>query len=127
MSVLFPGNSISVIRGSTKIFQLQLLDASATPRPLDISGAYLMMTIKRVMEDTEILMFKTSNRLDQIEIVAPREGRALIKFIPEDTHRLDPKQYVYDLWLRFPDGRRIVAIPPSIFEVELGVTWVPLD
>lgn len=115
-------NPISMIRGSSRTLELHVVDTEGNER--DITDARVLFTVKRAMGDTQPLIQKDSVDPLQIELVAPRTGRARIYLYPADTRSLSARAYPYDVWVLL-DGKNYCVIPPSEFKVEPSVTQVP--
>ena len=124
MSFVSHANLISVIRGSSKAFEITVTDDQ--DEPVDLTGATMYFTVKRDISEPLPTVRKSSADPTQILIAAPRTGVAKLFLVPGDTHGKSIGGYVFDVWVILVDGRRIPVIPPSQFEVEQGVTVVPL-
>jgi len=120
---LLPENALQVIKGASRTLQLTVTDTCG--KPLDITGARVLMTVKERIEDRNPLIYKTSDTSAQIVITVPRHGIAEIYLIPADTIHLAVKDYVFDVWLILSDGKRLPVVLPSVFEVQAGVTVLP--
>jgi len=124
--MLLPENAVEIVRGTSKTLELTIYDDDLEkPEPVDITGATLIFTVKHRVEDAVPLIQKKSTDSAQIVLIAPREGRARIYLVPADTQNLEPKPYVFDVWLILT-GKRYAVVAPSIFEVHAGVTLLPL-
>jgi len=92
---------------------------------VDLTGATVYFTVKISISDTNSIVQKKSTNPAEILINAPRAGQAQIFLGPSDTQNLDINEYVYDVWVILASGARYPVIPPSILEVEAGVTRIP--
>jgi len=92
----------------------------------DLTGARVVLTVKETVADTNPIIQKISDFPAQAEVTVPRSGKAKIYLIPSDTQTLAIKQYVFDVWIILPNGKRFAVVPPSIFEVQAGVTLLAL-
>lgn len=119
-----PENSLGIIRGTSRTLQLTITDA--TGKPVDLTGAKIVMTVKVLATDINPLIQKTTDTSSQALITVPREGKAEIYLIPADTQTLTIKQYTYDIWLILLSGKRLVVVQPSVFDVQAGVTLLAL-
>lgn len=120
---LLPVNAVSVIRGSSKTLELTVTDD--TDKVVDLTGATLYFSVKTLIEDSHPLFQKRSTNVSEIEITKPRDGVARIYLSPADTQTLDPKEYVFDVWVVLASGKRYPVIEPSVFVVRPGVTILP--
>jgi hypothetical protein len=120
VSILLPENAVSVIRGSSKTLNLTVKDKHG--EPVDLTGSTLYFTVKRKETDRDCLIQKISTDSAQIEIASPAtQGTAQIFLQPSDT-TIDPGKYRFDIWVVLASGARFVVVPPSVFEVKVGVT-----
>ncbi len=121
MPELLPVNSVTVVRGSSKTFELTVTDS--TGKAADLTGARVVMTVKKNIGDRSALIQKDSNvGVGEVEITTPREGVVRIYLVPSDTSNLEPTEYVFDVWAVLSSGNRYPVIPPSTFVVEASVT-----
>lgn len=119
-----PENSLSIIRGTSRTLQLALTDGNG--KFVDLTGAKIIMTVKTATTDINPLIQKSSDNPAQAAITVPRQGKAEIYLVPADTQTLTIKQYTFDIWLILPSGKRLVVVPPSVFDVQAGVTLLAL-
>jgi len=120
-SILGSENQIEIVRGSSKTYELEVLDEDDAP--VDITGARVVLTVKCSVSDPTPLVQKDSDGgASQVELTAPREGKAEIKFSPSDTQTMDPGKYTFDVWVVLTSGFRSPVIMPSSFIVQAGVT-----
>lgn len=117
---LLPANSVTVIRGSSKTIEVEVLNGSG--KPVDLTGSKMYLTVKQAVTDTLPLILKTTDFPSQAELVAPRQGRARFYISYNDTRGLQARQYVFDIWAVLADGKRYSVISPTIFDVQAGVT-----
>lgn len=121
-TLLAPVNAVTVIRGSSKTFQLKVVDQLG--KPVDLTGAALFFTVKEKLEDPYPLIQKKSSDPTQILITNPKGGVAQIYLQPQDTANRDPIEHVFDVWASLAGGKRYPVIPPSSFEIVAGVTMI---
>jgi hypothetical protein len=124
VSILFPENAITIIRGSSKTLKLTVTDE--TDAKVNLTGARLYFSVKVSERDPQPLFQKSSNNSAQAEITVPREGIALIYLQPSDTQNLDPHEYLFDVWVVLANGKRYPVVKPSVFKVEPGISFIPL-
>jgi len=124
MSLLLPENSIEVIRGTSKTFELTVRDDAGVV--VDLTGSRIIFSVKTCPADPLPLIQKTTDNVTQAEITVPREGKARIYLQPNDTQTLEALQYVFDVWVILTSGKRFAVVPSSIFAVKPGVTLIPL-
>jgi len=119
-----PKNTIRIIRGTSKKFLLTVTDEAG--ERVDLNGARIIMTVKRSLEDEHALIQKDSQKgAAQVEILTPTKGgQANIYLTPSDTHTLDVREYTFDVWAILSSGKRYAVIPPSVLELEAGVTVI---
>lgn len=121
---ILPENALILIRGVSKTLELVVTDAEG--KAVDLTGGKVVMTVKGTVSDTNPLIQKSSDVPTQAELTVPREGKAKIYLVPADTQTLAIKSYVFDVWLVLSSGKRFAVIPPSVFEVQAGVTLLAL-
>ena len=120
-SILGPGNQIEIFRGSSKIYELEVLDGGG--HAVDLTGARVVLTVKCRLEDADSIIQKDSAiSASQIDITHPIEGKAEIKFSPSDTQTRDTGEYIFDVWVVLSSGVANAVIPPSPFFIKAGVT-----
>jgi hypothetical protein len=124
VSILYPENAISIIRGSSKTLKLTVTDENDAV--VNLTGATIYFSVKVGERDPQPLFQKSSLNPAQAEITTPREGVALIYLQPSDTQSLDPHEYVFDVWTVLANGKRYPVVKPSVFEVKPGVSLIPL-
>jgi len=122
MSVSFTqaANTLTVIRGTSKTYELCVVDEAN--EPVDLTGATVYFTVKRCTSEETAVLQKTSANIAEIEIVTPKGGIARIYLTPTDTKSLDIREYVFDVWVRLASGKVYAVIPPSTLSVQAGVT-----
>lgn len=118
--VLQPKNAVQIIRGTSKTLQLTVVDSVS--KPVDLTGARVVMTVKDRFEDTKNVFQKTSDAGTQVLITDAKGGIAQIFINPADTQDREIKQYVFDVWVILSSGKRYAVVPPSIFDLQPGVT-----
>ena len=121
---ILPENAVTVIRGTSKTLEMIVTDSDG--KASDLTGARVVLTVKETVADTNPIIQKISDFPAQAEVTVPRSGKAKIYLIPSDTQTLAIKQYVFDVWIILPNGKRFAVVPPSIFEVQAGVTLLAL-
>lgn len=120
-SILGPENEVEIYRGSSKTYELEVVDGE--DHAVDLTGARIVLTVKCDAMDASPLIQKDSQvGATQIDISHPKEGIAEIKFVPSDTQTLDVGEYVFDVWVVLSSGTRGPVILPSPFKVLAGVT-----
>ena len=124
MSILFPENAVTIIRGASKTLKLTVTDENNAM--VNLTGARVYFTVKISDRDPQPLFQKSSNNPAQAEITTPREGIALIYLQPSDTQNLDPHEYLFDVWVVLANGKRYPVVKPSVFKVEPGISFIPL-
>lgn len=118
---LVPENRIEIIRGSTKNYELHVVDEE--DEDVNLTGARVLMTVKCEETDTDQLIQKDSDDgVAEVDINKPLEGKALIKLGPSDTQTLDVGEYIFDVWVVLASGARHPVVLPSPFIVVAGVT-----
>lgn len=119
--ILLPKNALTVTRGTSMTLRLTVTDPS-TNKPVDLTGGRVVLTVKGRVEDSVPLIMKTTDVELQAAITQPTAGIAEIYLVPTDTERKTIKQYVFDVWVVLANGKRYAVIPPSIFDLQAGVT-----
>ena len=102
------GNMISITRGDTGIFTLEL---SANGEAYDYSNDTVVLTVKRGTNAGEVLIQKQCVYGENIT------------FEPADTQNLPYGNYVYDVQVTTAGGVVDTVIPPSAFCVLPEVTY----
>lgn len=118
-----PANGISFIKGTSKTLELTITDAF--DEAVDITGSRVIFSVKTLLTDPAPLIQKTSDTVAEVDITAPRLGKAQIFLSPSDTAGLDSQDYVFDVWVILSSGKRYAVIPPSTFRLEPSVTIIP--
>lgn len=119
--ILLPKNAITVIRGSSKTLRLTVTDPD-TNKPVNLTGATVVLTVKKRNEDAQNVIRKTSDTPAESVITNATAGIAEFYLVPADTKSKDAREYVFDVWLIMPSGKQYAVIPPSIFDLQPGVT-----
>jgi hypothetical protein len=119
-----PKNTIRLIRGTSKTFLLTVTDEA--DERVDLAGARIIMSVKRSLDDEHTLIQKDSSKgATQVEIITPTKGgQANIYLTPSDTNTMDVREYTFDVWVILSSGKRYAVIPPSVLELEAGVTVI---
>jgi hypothetical protein len=119
-----PKNTIRIIRGTSKTLLLSVTDEAG--ERVDLAGARFIFSVKRSLDDEHTVIQKDSQKgSTQVEILTPTKGgQANIYLAPSDTNTLDVREYVFDVWAVLSSGKRYAVIPPSILELEAGVTVI---
>ena len=91
MSYLDPKNSVTIIRGSTKIIEVTVTDDDSDPK--DLTGGTMYFSVKKYLGDQVPVIQKSSADAQQIEFTYPRGGVARIYVTPADTQRLELRKY----------------------------------
>jgi len=124
MSIVSPENVVSIIKGSSKTFELSIVQDNGTP--VDLTDCAIYFTVKVQMEDQLPVIQKRTTDATQIAITDPRSGIARIYINPEDTLPLAVKPHYFDVWLVLSSGTRYVVIPPSTIEIKPAITVIPV-
>jgi len=119
-----PKNTIRIIRGTSKTFELSVTDEDS--EPIDLNGARVIFSVKRALDEKMPLIKKDSQAgASQVAIQTPtKAGKADIYLVPSDTHTLDAGDYLFDVWVILSSGKRYAVIPPSTLTLEAGVTVI---
>ena len=120
-SILGPENEIEIYRGSSKTYELEVVDGE--DHAVDLTGARVVFSVKCDLVDPAPLIQKDSQvGAAQIDITHPKEGIAEIKLVPSDTQTMNPGEYIFDVWVVLASGTKGPVILPSPFKVVAGVT-----
>jgi hypothetical protein len=120
MSLLSPANAVVIYRGTSKTLELTVTDASGNP--VDLTGSTIYFTVKKCIEEQEVLFQKRSTDPLQIEITQPKAGKAKIYIQPIDTSSLEIRSYKFDVLVVLSSGKRYIVVPPTDLTVQLAVT-----
>lgn len=96
-------NDISIIRGDTTRFEIEVLDQSGEKYVL-LDGDQLVFTVKKNTSTDDIIIQK--------KILGDT-----FTLTHDDTKNLEYRKYVYDIQLTQSNGDVTTVIPPSIFEI----------
>lgn len=140
-NVLMPKNSFPMKRGSSKSLKVIFQDLSEDAQrrasscnscgnnddeiPFDLTGCTIYFSMRREEWEDEPLIVKISTDSSQILILDAKSGLARIFLVPDDTHRLDPGFYVFDVWVVRASGERVPVLEGQV-QLETGVTRIPL-
>lgn len=122
--VLLPKNSVQIIRGTSKTLQLTVVDSHR--KPVNLTGTTIIMTVKDTVDNLRNVFQKTTADPTQILITDAFSGIAQIYINPSDTQNRDIKQYIFDIWVILTTGARYAVVPPTIFDLQAGVTIWPV-
>lgn len=118
-----PQNAVQIVRGSSKTFELTVLDVDGAA--VNLTGARVLMSVKRAVTDARPVIQKDSAvGIAQVAITVPLAGRAEIYLEPSDTQTLDDREYVFDVWVVLASGKRYPVIAPSVLVVAPSVTVI---
>lgn len=118
-----PKNALRIIRGTSKTLLVSVEDEDG--EVVNLTGCRAIFSAKRDVRDPHCVIQKDSDRgITQVNITLPREGKFEVYLTPEDTQTLDVATYIFDVWVILVSGKRYAVIPPSLFEVDAGVTVV---
>jgi hypothetical protein len=115
-------NALVLVRGASKTVELTIVGSDK--KPVDLTGATLWFTVKERVEDRDPLILKRSTDGAQIAITQPFSGKAEIYLFPGDTAKLEPQEYVFDVWVVLANGKRYPVIPPSTLAIVPSVTVI---
>lgn len=121
-------NEIAIIRGASKTFQLIVRNENS--EPVDLTGAEVYFTVKKMVSDQNPLIFKKSDDpleaevLDQVANNAADKGKANIYLVPDDTANVAVGKYVYDCWVKLASGKQYPVIRETTFEVKWNVSVI---
>lgn len=122
-SILALENSIVVIRGSTKTLDLTVKDSEGDA--IDLTGSRILFTVKCRIEDRENVIQKDSDvGAAEIDIDDPKNGKAIVHILADDTAGLDLGKYVFDIWVVLASGAKHPVVGPSDFTILAGVTVI---
>lgn len=120
MGILVSENQISIYKGESATLNLSVVDSDN--RVVDLTDGRVIMSVKNDIKDQFALIQKTSDSISQIELTAPRSGKATIYLNASDTSGIDVKQYVFDIWVKLNTNKQYMIVKPSVFEVLESVT-----
>lgn len=118
-----PKNSLRMIRGTSKTFTLAVKDEEGNP--VNLTGARVIFSVKKtICEDYCLLQKDSAHGVSEVDITEPKAGLAEIYLTPGDTQTWGTGEYVFDVWVVLVSGKRYAVVPPSILEIEAGVTVI---
>ena len=91
-------------RGDSKTYRLEVTDTSGAA--VDLTGATIWYTLKekRSDSDAEAKIQLSSDDSSEINIYDPMNGKARIYIQASHTYSLEPKDYPFDIQVKFPGG-----------------------
>lgn len=113
-------NRISLIRGTSESFEIDLVDDDGQPLPLDkLTGAVATFDMKNAPTDPTSLLHYVSP--DAVHLVLdPANSKVTLSFVPADTSAMSLKVYVYQVAVTLSDSTYFAAIPWEPFDLNLG-------
>lgn len=102
-------NGISLTRGDTATFRLEIKNQDGTPYDIQ-EDDQVLFTIKKNTQTTDVVIQKAAIN-NRITIAA------------KETESLDYGTYYYDVELRRPDGLVATVIPPHVLRLMEEVTF----
>lgn len=125
-ALLVPEFTLVFVKGESRTLDIIITDGD--DKPIDITGATVIFTVKADFDDQFPLIRKTTANVSEGVITAPRAGKARIFVTPADTFNLDTDfDYMYDVWVILSTTARHAVIPPSVFRVTDSVARIPLS
>lgn len=88
------GDKIEIVRGTTNMIHIDVLDANGNPYTLQ-SGEKLIFGVKRNVTDEDEILVKTAS--------VAEDGGYVVNIAPNDTEDLKCGKYVYDVGLQSGD------------------------
>lgn len=107
--------NLSIIRGTTNVFNLTIIDDSGEAHTLQDSEN-IIFGVKENPESTDYDLKKV------ITVADAQEDNYTIELSPEDTQELPFGRYYFDIGLQTADGDYYMVVPFSPFIVEKAVT-----
>lgn len=115
---------LHVVRGSTHtVGPLEVRDHVG--QIVDLAGAVVHSTIRLAPFAATAVVAKVSSSVGSGITIAASSGQITVAFQPSETRSLTPGEYVWDAWAVLPDGRRLVVVHPSRFQLVREVTAIP--
>ena len=116
MSCYTQPNVIRLYIGETRSLRAYIIDDAGDP--LDLDGSTVFSSLREAISGTR-LWTKSSN--DDIVILDSPGGVVDVQVFPADIAALSGR-YIYDIWIEFFTGDRMVAVPPTSLYVSIPVT-----
>lgn len=101
---------ISIVRGTTNTFQIDIVDQDGEEYLLSEDDT-LVFAVKANPTDIERLIIKTLSASDQ----------NIVALEPSDTMNIDPGRYIYDVGLQVGETEFYNVIESSLFEIKPNV------
>lgn len=128
-------NLVSLVRGEDRTIELVVTDstiANADQR-VDLTFASVWMTVRARSDSGTPLILKRNQAAggasSQILVLLPQDssnlGHVQIYLVPDDTARLKPGVYVYDIWTETAGGKRYAVISRSTLRIEPNISILP--
>lgn len=114
-------NRIEIIRSSTYVQEVDLVDVFGEPLPLDDLATATAELLVRADPNvgTNAIRFTTTTNPTSLAFLA-NEAAMRMSFVPSDTSGLDLKEYFFQLAVTFANGDVDIMIPWAPFDVVLG-------
>lgn len=104
------GTKLSMVRGDTEYIMVTCKNYTFQEGEDKVE-----MTVRKTANDPKKLIYKV---IEDFE-----DGKANIKIEPEDTSRLAPGEYKYDIQVTFSNGDVKTIIPCSVLSIKQEVTY----
>lgn len=114
-------NQISLVRGTSKEFEIDLVDNNGTPVPVDqlVNAAAEFLLRENPDEVVDAIRFTTITNPTNLAF-KPGEAKLVLTFGPSDTAALPIKLYFYQVQVTKANGDVLNVIPWSLFDLNLG-------
>lgn len=107
------GTNLKMIRGENEPITITAkLKTDGSPIPF-VVGDVVYFTVKESINEKNTVIRK--------EITTFIDGQAVSEILPEDTHNLECKKYIYDVRMKSASGKISTIIKKSDFTIESEV------
>lgn len=89
-------SKLTIYKGNSESIQLEVTDADGNVYPL--TGITVLMDIVGTKNDDDFVLQKSSDNVEEINIIEPANGKAIIYLLPEDTMNMEGN-YDYEITL----------------------------
>jgi len=124
VGIMQPENAVAIVKGSSRTYEIHVQDEHCDP--VNLTGSLMYFTVKENQGDVAPYIQKTSQNALEIDFVDAVGGVARVYIDPSDTFNARAKPYCFDVWLILPTGKRYVIIQTSVFDIQAGVTVIPI-
>jgi len=110
---------VEMYRGDNKTLEITVTDAEGIP--INLTGADILFSVKKLKTDTVNIFQKSSDVLEEIDISDPTGGVFDVYIVPVDTQELDVRRYVADAQVVLNTGK-VYTVIDIVINLKADVT-----